>query len=455
MWKKSGSGGNRCPSSGWREYQAKLQKQGSLERSRRLRLTVLVLALAALCGVYSLMGSTPAPSAIVTSSPATADSVEPQHLDKEELRQLLDKDAFNNLTREAIDMPLGQRVVHVETSLDPGLQKYLLDRMDRKNSRVIGIVVMEAGSGRVLAMAGFDEANPSVNTCLRSTFPSASVFKIVTAASAVDHCGLSPDSKLHFNGGRYTLYKRQLKDIINRYTNTVSFKQAFAQSVDPVFRKLGEHRLGRPVLKKYADTFGFNEPLNFDLPLKPSHFHINDEPYHWAELSSGFNRDTTISPLHGAVMVSAVLNDGRMVTPSLVDRIVTAKGQVLYRHHRQWEQQAMSPKASAVLDKLMQATVASGTAHHYFRGYRHDRILSHLVIGGKTGTIDNRDHDARYDWFVGFAKERKGDRQVVVAALVAHGKYIGTRASQYARMAIRYYFSQPAPQPATAAQPGG
>jgi cell division protein FtsI/penicillin-binding protein 2 len=292
-------------------------------------------------------------------------------------------------------------------------------------------------------MAGFDKFDPSANPCLGSHFPAASIFKIVTAASAVDQCGYTADSPVHFNGYKHTLYKRQLTDAINRYTTTVSFRDAFAESVNPVFGKIGELRLRKPLLEKWADAFGFNEPLDFDLSLPPSQFHVNDEPYHWAEVASGFNRDTTISPLHGAVMASAVLNGGAMVAPSIVDRIVDERGEVLYRWQAGREQQAMSAKAATALSQMMETTVTSGTGRKAFRKYRQDKILSRLQIGGKTGSIDSRSHDVRYDWFVGFARERQGDGAVVVAVMVGHEKYIGIRATQYARMAMTYYFGNP------------
>lgn len=360
-------------------------------------------------------------------------------LGKQEVRRLLDQKEFNNLTTKAVDLPLEEKLLHVETSLDVGLQKYLLDQMDRKHARYIGIVVLEGDTGRTLAMAGFDKTG-AVNPCLLSEFPSASIFKIVTAASAVEQCGLTANTPVHFNGNKYTLYTRQLKNLIDKHTTTVSFAQSFAQSVNPVFGKIGESNLGKPMLEKYAGAFGFNHPLDFDLPLEPSRFRINDDPYHWAELASGLNRDTTISPLHGAVMVSAVLNNGRMVAPALVDRIVDDGGKELYRWQPSWERQAMSARSSAILSQLMHATIDSGTARNFFRGYRRDEVLSRLEIGGKTGSIDNATHDTRYDWFVGFAKENEGGRQVVVAVVVAHEKLIGTRAGQYARMAMQYYF---------------
>ena len=89
----------------------------------------------------------------------------------------------------------------------------------------------------------------------------------------------------------------------------------------------------------------------------------------------------------------------------------------------------------------METTISSGTCKKTFRGFKNDRILSMLNIGGKSGSIYNASHDARYDWFVGFAEEKEGSAKIVISAVVTHEKYIGTRASQYARMAIKQYFS--------------
>jgi membrane peptidoglycan carboxypeptidase len=139
-------------------------------------------------------------------------------------------------------------------------------------------------------------------------------------------------------------------------------------------------------------------------------------------------------------MASAVLNKGRLVAPYLVDRIVDAQGNLLYRGEQRQAQQAMSERASGVLSQLMQTTIKSGTARKSFRGWRKDKVLSQLQIGGKTGSMDNKTHDVRYDWFVGFARGLGGRANLTVAVMVAHQKYIGIRASQYARMAISHYF---------------
>jgi cell division protein FtsI/penicillin-binding protein 2 len=428
---------------GWRDYQNRQRQAGAAGRKwgSRLRLSgAAVLAMAALFLLNGLWQDSTireprgAAQASLLSRPLGGP------VGKQALRRLLDRQMVGDLPAKTFALPVDQQVLQVETSLDEDLQNYLFDRMDRKNSRYIGIVVMEADTGRVLALVGFDKSDPDDNPCLRSEFPAASVFKIVTAASAVDACDFTADSQLRFNGYKHTLYKRQLQDRVNRYTNTVSFKDAFAQSINPVFGKIGQHRLGKPLLAEAAEAFGFNEPLDFELPLDPSNFHIGDQPYNWAEVASGFNRETTMSPLHGAVMAAAVLNGGSMVTPSLVEQVVDPEGKILYSRQPPAKHAAMSPKASTVLSQLMETTISSGTGRQAFRGYQRDKILSRLEIGGKTGSIDNRTHEVRYDWFVGFARERQGHGRLAVAVLVAHEKFIGIRAGQYARMAISHYF---------------
>ena len=434
----------RNKSVNWRDFQVELKRKSKERRlwnNHGIRFTLLSLVVS--CTLFTLgaliwnkLPLVPTTLAEASLSPTPA----LQFKSKKDIQELFSEHGLNNLDSKTIKLPVNDQVLQVETSLDSGLQNYLLEKMDRKNSRYIGIVVMEADTGRVLTLAGFDKANPSANPCLSSKFPAASVFKIVTAAAAVDHSGLTAESKMQFNGYKHTLYKSQLKERTNRYTNTISLKNAFAQSVNPVFGKIGKLRLGGTQLEKFADAFGFNTTINFELPLAPSHFKAEDIPYNWAELASGFNNDTTISPLHGAIMAAAVLNEGRLMEPSIVDRIVDSEGEILYQWSPVSEKQAMSSEASSILNQLMQTTISSGTSRKSFRGYRRDSILSHLQIGGKTGSINNRTHDQRFDWFVGFAKGRQGESKLAIAVLVAHQNYIGIRASRYARMAMKYYF---------------
>jgi cell division protein FtsI/penicillin-binding protein 2 len=89
---------------------------------------------------------------------------------------------------------------------------------------------------------------------------------------------------------------------------------------------------------------------------------------------------------------------------------------------------------------MMRRTVSHGTARKIFRRRSKDKVLSRLTIGGKTGSIDTPDHKARCDWFVGFADGPDPNDAIAVSVLVAHEKYIGRRAGEYARRAVKEYF---------------
>jgi penicillin-binding protein A len=436
----------------WRAFQAKLQRGqrmsscGEFCRTHLKLLVLLPTIVLALSGIFAGFDAANSYFRDVQSkshAPA-APPAEPREpappIAKKALQDLLPGSYLANIHDNRLQIRQNGQPLTVHTSIDVELQRFLESKLDKRNSRYIGIVAMDPSNGRILALAGYDKLDPSNNPCLDSNFPAASIFKIITAAAAVEKCDLESDSELYYNGRKHTLYKSQLKENITKWTNRISFKDSFAESVNPVFGKLGALYLGGQSLKAYAEAFGFNRTISFEIPVAASQTEVSDEPYELAELASGFNRKTRMSPLHGALIAATVLNRGKLIEPTIVDRITDEQGREVYRSQPATVDQAMTPQTSEVVNELMEATIRSGTARREFRRYRRDKVFSRLDIGGKTGSINNRDDDARFDWFVGYAKEKHGDKAIVISAMVAHEEYIGIRATRYARMAIQQYF---------------
>ena len=434
---------------GWREYQYNLRWAAAKKRliNKTIKLITLVIALlVAGYGTFVGLGEKSFSHLIAHYFSSSHDKKIDSRLnygkliDKTNVRDLVKNISFVNLKNKSFEFFSDDRKFRIDTSLDIKLQDYLLKKLQLDTSRYIGIVGMDPATGKVLSMVGFDKTDPCNNPCVDNRFPAASIFKIVTASAVVEKCGFNPGSKLSYNGKKHTLYKSQLKERINKYTNRITFRDSFAQSVNPVFGKIGALYLGKNTLEKYAEAFDFNKNIDFEIKIAPSSVYLSDEPYQWAEVACGFNNKTKISPLHGAMMASAIINQGSIMEPTVVDKIINEKGEIIYRSRLVTINQAITPRASKVLNQLMAATISSGTCRKAFRGYRKDKILSKLNIGGKTGSIDNKSHDARYDWFVGFAEEKNGPKKIALSVIVAHEKYIGLRASYYARIAMRKYF---------------
>lgn len=437
----------------WQEYQAALKRRNTRKQRARgiTRWGVLLLVLAA--SFYGLSvgidGFSSTPTAPPKPRPAGMESDGPQkkntdpsglHLRPDQDPALWNTAALPRKIQPEWRFAKDGKEFLVQTTLNPVLQAYLDGKLDRELPKQVAIVVLEPSTGRILALAGHDRVNPENNPCLESEFPAASIFKIVIASAVVEERGFTPGTPLYYNGGKYTLYKSQLKNKKNKYTRRVTLKNAFAQSVNPVFGKLGIHHLDMAEIENYARAFGFETPIEFELGESLSRLFVSEEPYHRAEIASGFNRKTTISPVHGALIASTALNGGKLMAPAFIRRVTNGSGKTIYQGRPSEIGRAVTPETASVLAELMQATVRFGTARKAFRGYRYDKVLSELVIGGKTGSISNLAHTSKYDWFVGFAKDKTGGDGIAVSVLVVHGDLLGRRAGSYAKMAIKAYY---------------
>jgi len=214
--------------SGWRDYQAALKRTAaSRKRHRRLFRAGCLLILTALAGwaaaggltgLKARFGETALPPTQIVAPSPTAD---PTHglLDKLKLQPMLASAQLMNSREDYFYITADDQQLCVDTSLDLNLQNYLYGKMNTAHARQIAMVVLEPDSGRVKTMVGYDKHDPALNTCLDSDIPAASVFKIVTAAAAIDTFDFSPETVFLFNGAKHTLYKRQLLEKKNRYTN--------------------------------------------------------------------------------------------------------------------------------------------------------------------------------------------------------------------------------------------
>lgn len=423
--------------------------------TRRTRKTAIVLGLGiAVAGLLWLGGYTVSkaghwlllqkPDKVTSKTPAP-----PSHLEKSQVKALVQTlDILNSKTDIFFANGTGGTYT-IQTGLDTRIQTELIKTLDylktlnRGKPVLIGLVAMDAGTGFIKAMAGFDSNSPDTNPCTSIGYPAASIFKIITASAAVEKLNYTATTPLYFNGGKYTLYKQQLTNQKTKYTTQATLETAFAQSINPVFGKLGQLALGKEALNSFAQKFGFNQSPDTDFDFSPPKFSATGSDYHLAELGCGFNRDTLISPVFAATVVSAVVNKGQSLVPRLVDQISDSTETKIYKSTKEIYKTPTSAKTAATMKRLMKKTISGGTARKSFRGYSRDKVLSNLVIGGKTGSLSNRENTIRYDWFTGFGQHKTTKKTLIVSVVVGHGKYIGTRACTHAKNMLKTYFKEP------------
>src|SRR5690606_8430389 len=96
------------------------------------------------------------------------------------------------------------------------------------------------------------------------------------------------------------------------------------------FAKLAVRHLDAPTLERYASAFGFGHALPFDVPTRVSSSEVPGERLELARTAAGLWH-MHMSPLHGALIAATIANQGRMPRPTLVDRVLDARGHVAYR----------------------------------------------------------------------------------------------------------------------------
>lgn len=311
------------------------------------------------------------------------------------------------------------------------LQRYIAETAVKYKLYYGSIVVMDARTGDILAMYGQKNRVQDCGICM-DTNHAASIFKLVTAVAAMDQGGYTSHSVFSYTGNAHTLYKNQLADRKDRWTADITLADAFAYSNNVVFGKIGAIYLGETPIYLTAMKMGFWKPPLNEVDCVPSTIFFPRDEYNLAELACGFNRQTRISAVHAAQMVSSVLNRGSMVTP----RLIRTEDMELV--------QVMSEDAARDLSFMMERTVRCGTVAKRFRNIASDRVLKDLTIGAKSGSIDGEEPQGRRNWFVGFARSNTTGEAISIGCLLIRDDRFWIEADTLSRLIMRHYFSKAA-----------
>lgn len=321
----------------------------------------------------------------------------------------------------------------VTYTLKPELEESILQILKKYRSDFTSVVVVDNNNGRVLAALDFErnDERPGRVATFRPTHPAASIFKIVTAADLLENTHVGNSTQFQFAGRSTTLYKYQLKQSGGRWSRRTDFEHAFARSNNVIFGKAALENLSPTGLKRMAEKFGFNRSVLLGQE-KSSVFPLAADQYNLAELASGLNVSTMISPVHGALIASVIANGGVMKKPLLVNKVEDGEGNVVWEPSIVQEL-VVAPETAEDLRKMMMATVEAGTARRPFR--RLPASLRELEIGGKTGSITGGEPFGKRDWFVAYSRDpkRPDDRGVSLCVMIVNKKRWYVKSAQVAR----------------------
>ncbi len=347
-------------------------------------------------------------------------------------------------------------VLTIDKTIQHYLEKGLSQAVtDNKAISAYGIV-MEVDTGAVLAMAtmpDYDLNNPTVitnkkvlsslskitdedkydeaysakiysmwrNKAISDTYEPGSVFKIFTAASALEEGVVTP-SFTYTCGGSIRVADNTIHCHNTSGHGTQTLTEGLMNSCNPFYITVGQ-KLGVEKFSKYFAAFGFTEESGIDLPGEATP--VADVTYHTeanmgiAELSSSaFGQTFQVSAIQMITGVSAIANGGYLMKPYIVAKELDEAGNTVYEAEPTVRRQVVSNSTSETVLGMMEKVVSGGTGRNaYIPGYR---------VCGKTGTSEKLTVDGEYiASFVGCAPANDPKIAVLIIIDEPHGALHG------------------------------
>jgi peptidoglycan glycosyltransferase len=347
--------------------------------------------------------------------------------------------------RRVSDLFTGRRAqgANVETTLDPAVQ----EAADQGLEGVKGAAVaLDPSTGAILAMvshptfdpnsvaghdleqvgANYDALNadpdqPLVNRAIGGDlYPPGSVFKVVTAAAALSGGQYTPESVLP---GGASLELPQTDAVLPNYgdvpcspSGQVTLTEALVVSCNPAFGEVGM-TIGADALREQAARFGFGDVVTVPMRVTPSSVPADMNEPQTAQAAIG-QYDVRATPLQMAMVAAGVANNGRVMSPYLVQSVIGSDLSVIESADPSELSEAVTSDVAAQLRDMMIQVVERGS------GTRAQ--IPGVDVAGKTGTAEHGEGRLAHAWFISFAPAN--DPQIAVAVIVEDGGNAGSAA---------------------------
>ena len=321
------------------------------------------------------------------------------------------------------------------------LQKRVHDFMAQKQVPFGVFVAIEPSTGRILAMTSYSSVDPQwAQSAFFDLYPMASLFKIITASAALENKKITPETVVEFRGGLYSENPRYWEISPRGNNNHMGVGYALGKSINPVYGRVASDIAGKSSVMEYVRRFGFNQHLFPGVPVKVSTAGEPQSGHALMLMGAGLDHEVKISPLHAAVIMGAIANQGRMMIPTLTDKVVDAAGGQKEEHTPCELRRLVSPETAAYLTQMLSNTITRGTSRRAFHDRRGRPMLAGIDIAAKTGSIDGTDPKGHYSWFAAYAPAH--EPRIALVALVINQDRWKIKSSQVGEQALEEFFKR-------------
>lgn len=232
-----------------------------------------------------------------------------------------------------------------------------------------------------------------LDNVLSSTYTPGSIFKIVTAACAIENI---PDlyQRTWYCEGREEIGGSDVTCV--EHHGTMNFEQAFAHSCNIVFAELAVE-LGKEKLTQTAQKIGIDMSFDVDsVQTAKGYFNVDNATTNQLAWSGVGQYDDKVNPMQMAIICGAIANGGKVTKPTLIKGGASDLLNAIGIHTAKTDKELFSPTTAEKLDKIMRYTITD---------YYGDYLYGGLSVCAKTGTAEVGKDKQPNGWIVGYSQD--------------------------------------------------
>ncbi len=315
----------------------------------------------------------------------------------------------------------------IYTSLRPDLQEACYSALGNYKGAA---VVMEAKTGRILAMVSkpdFDpntvsenwaavssdkDNSPLVNRATQGLYPPGSIFKIVTLHEYMREHPSDYEAYTYDCTGRITVDDSTIECYHGSVHGHEDLQDSFADSCNTSFTNIGL-MLDKPKLSDTTDRMLFNRVLPTDLSYSRSKLSVSSVSDTKTIMQTSIGQGgTLVTPMHIALITQAIANGGTMMRAQEVVKKRNYQGTLIKEYKPEEYKKIMTEGEARELTEYMKKVCTTGTG----------KKLANLPysVAGKTGSAEfGKIKGQSHSWFTGFSNP--DDPDIVVTVIMENG----------------------------------
>ncbi|WP_335960980.1 penicillin-binding transpeptidase domain-containing protein [Halalkalibacter kiskunsagensis] len=274
----------------------------------------------------------------------------------------------------------------LDSNIQTALEQVMTQVEEEYNPEKMIAIVADPKTGEILGMSNRPSFNPNkyeqitnyLNYAISDRFEPGSTMKMFTVAAAIEE-GVYSGSE-NYQSGTIQVADHSIGDHNNRKGwGSISYDEGFYRSSNVAMAKIALEKLGGDKLYDYLHKFGFGQKTGIDLPNEADSLIAK---YGQTEVATtAYGQGTAVTPIQQIQAATAIANEGKMMKPYIIDRIVDPNSNtVVLKNEAEVVGEPISKETAAQVKDLLEGVVTSsaGTGHPYY--------LEGFNVIGKTGT---------------------------------------------------------------------